>query len=104
MKKIKREIENLNKYSEMLKGKRKELDKSVYRKEIRACLDRLKEQKGLLADMMIMEIKICCPKLESIYEDVIVSIVGEDGLLHLRATNRIESCGVIKGFKLYTIK
>lgn len=42
-------------------------------------------------------------KAEAIYEDAIISLVGEVGLSLLREFNLIESCGIIEGKKLYAI-
>ena len=40
-------------------------------------------------------------KAEAIYEDVIISLVGETGLSLLREFHLIESCGIVQGKKLY---
>ena len=40
-------------------------------------------------------------KVETVYEDVIISIVGYSGLLLLRKYHLIETCAVLNGRKLY---
>lgn len=43
------------------------------------------------------------PNIETLYEDVIVSIIGEEGLYTLRTHHLIETCGNFEGRKLYAI-
>jgi hypothetical protein len=40
---------------------------------------------------------------DGIYEDYIVKLVGLGGLTSLLTHNRLESCGVLYGRKLYTL-
>ena len=42
-------------------------------------------------------------KVETLYEDAIVSIVGNDGLLLLREFHLIETCALLNGRKLYAL-
>lgn len=42
-------------------------------------------------------------KLDAIYEDTIIAIIGKRGLSLLREFNLIESCGFIDGRKLYAL-
>lgn len=42
-------------------------------------------------------------KAETVYEDIIINLVGERGLALLREFHLIESCGVIEGRKLYAL-
>lgn len=43
------------------------------------------------------------PEMETLYDDVIVSTVGEEGLYTLRIYHLIETCGNFDGRKLYAI-
>ena len=43
------------------------------------------------------------PGMETLYEDVIVSAIGEEGLYALRQYHLIETCGNFNGRKLYAI-
>lgn len=43
------------------------------------------------------------PNMETLYEDVIVSDVGQEGLYALRQYHLIETCGNFEGRKLYAI-
>ena len=40
-------------------------------------------------------------KVDAVYEDVIINLVGKRGLELLREFRLIESCGIINGRKLY---
>lgn len=42
-------------------------------------------------------------KLDSVYEDYIIQLVGTTGLEELKKANLIESCGIVNGRQLYTI-
>lgn len=44
-----------------------------------------------------------CHDFETVYEDRIIDIVGEEGLEILRQSKFIETCGVIDGRKLYAL-
>lgn len=44
-----------------------------------------------------------CAKLDSIYEDYIVKLVGESGLGALLKHNLVEGCGILNGRKLYVL-
>ena len=43
------------------------------------------------------------PKMETLYEDVIVKTVGQNGLNALRKAHLIETCACFNGRKLYAI-
>ena len=43
------------------------------------------------------------PEMETLYEDVIVSAIGEEGIYTLRQHHLIETCGNFNGRKLYAI-
>ena len=43
------------------------------------------------------------PGMETLYEDTIVSLIGEEGLYILRTHHLIETCGNLEGRKLYAI-
>lgn len=43
------------------------------------------------------------PNMETLYEDVIVSDIGEEGLYALRSHHLIETCGMFEGRKLYAV-
>lgn len=43
------------------------------------------------------------PGMDTLYEDTIVSLIGEEGLYTLRTHHLIETCGNIQGRKLYAI-
>lgn len=43
------------------------------------------------------------PKMETLYEDVIIRTVGRSGLDALREAHLIETCGAFNGRKLYAI-
>lgn len=42
-------------------------------------------------------------KVDAVYEDAIVNLVGKRGLQLLREFKLIESCGIINGNKLYVL-
>lgn len=44
-----------------------------------------------------------CSKMDAIYEDYIIHLVGTFGLTALRENKLIEGCGFINGRKLYTL-
>lgn len=48
-------------------------------------------------------IKEECGDLDCIYEDFIIRLVGELGLLSLKKNQHIETCGVINGRQLYVL-
>lgn len=43
------------------------------------------------------------PGMDTLYEDAIISLIGEEGLYTLRTHHLIETCGNIQGRKLYAI-
>ena len=43
------------------------------------------------------------PGMDTLYEDAIISLIGEEGLSTLRTHHLIETCGNIQGRKLYAI-
>ena len=52
---------------------------------------------------ILRDLKGMHPNMETLYEDVIVSSVGQEGLYALRSHHLIETCGNFEGRKLYTI-
>lgn len=42
-------------------------------------------------------------KIDAVYEDTIIDIIGKRGLALIREFHLMESCGSINGRKLYTI-
>lgn len=44
------------------------------------------------------------PQADAIYEDAIIDLVGEAGLMALREMQMVESCGSIYGRKLYALR
>lgn len=55
------------------------------------------------AKEILRDLKGMHPNMETLYEDVIVSAVGEEGLYALRCHHLIETCGMLEGRKLYAI-
>ena len=55
------------------------------------------------AKEILRDLKGMYPKMETLYEDVIVSAVTEEGLCTLRQYHMIETCGNFGGRKLYAI-
>lgn len=55
------------------------------------------------AKNILSDLKEMYPKMETLYEDVIVSAIGEEGLYALRQHHLIETCGNFNGRKLYAI-
>lgn len=55
------------------------------------------------AKEILRDLKGMHPNMETLYEDVIVSAVGEEGLYALRSHHLIETCGIFEGRKLYAI-
>lgn len=55
------------------------------------------------AKEILRDLKGMHPNMETLYEDVIVSAVGEEGLYALRSHHLIETCGNFEGRKLYAI-
>lgn len=52
---------------------------------------------------ILRDLKGMFPTMETLYEDVIVSSVGEEGLYNLRKWHLVETCGMFEGRKLYAI-
>ena len=52
---------------------------------------------------ILRDLKGMHPNMETLYEDVIVSAVGQEGLYALRSHHLIETCGNFEGRKLYAI-
>ena len=63
-----------------------------------AILKTEEQAKNILADLKGM-----FSEMETLYEDVIVSAIGEEGLYALRQYHLIETCGNFDGRKLYAI-
>lgn len=55
------------------------------------------------AKEILRDLKGMYSNMETLYEDVIVSAVGEEGLYALRQHHMIETCGNFEGRKLYAI-
>jgi hypothetical protein len=55
------------------------------------------------ANEYMRQLKTAFPKADAIYEDAIIEICGEEGLMTLRESRLIEGCGIIEGRKLYAI-
>lgn len=52
---------------------------------------------------ILRDLKGMHPNMETLYEDVIVSAVGQEGLYALRSHHLIEACAMFGGRKLYAI-
>lgn len=52
---------------------------------------------------ILRDLKGMFPDMETLYEDVIINSVGEEGLYNLRKHHLIETCAVLNGRKLYAI-
>ena len=52
---------------------------------------------------ILRDLKGMFPDCETLYENVIISAVGEEGLYNLRKHHLIETCGMFNGRKLYAI-
>lgn len=63
-----------------------------------AVLKTEQQAKNILADLKGMY-----PDMETLYEDVIVSAIGQEALYALRQHHLIETCGNFDGRKLYAI-
>ena len=48
-------------------------------------------------------VKNMCDGLDAVYEDYLVSLIGNEGLDTLRKDKLVESCGVVNGRKLYAL-
>ena len=48
-------------------------------------------------------VKAKYPNAETIYEDVLVTLIGKKGLTVLRQNNYIEPCAMLNGRKLYAL-
>ena len=57
-----------------------------------------KQTREILRDLKGMH-----PHMETLYEDTIISSVGEEGLYNLRKHHLVETCAVLNGRKLYAI-
>lgn len=55
------------------------------------------------AENILVNLKWIYPNMETLYEDVIVSAITEEGLYALRQHHLIETCGTFNGRKLYAI-
>lgn len=55
------------------------------------------------AKNILKDLKGMYPNMETLYEDVIVSAITEEGLYALRQYHLIETCGTFNGRKLYAI-
>lgn len=70
----------------------------VFKRNHFAVLKTETQAKNILADLKGMY-----PKMETLYEDVIVSAIGQEGLYTLYKYNLIEACAMFNGRKLYAI-
>lgn len=52
---------------------------------------------------ILRELRGMYPNMETLYEDVIIASVGEEGLYNLRKHHMVETCGMFEGRKLYAI-
>ena len=52
---------------------------------------------------ILRDLKGMHPNMETLYEDAIVSVIGQEGLYALRQHHLIETCGNFGGRKLYAI-
>lgn len=55
------------------------------------------------ANEYLQLLKTTYPKADAIYEDAIIEICGEEGLMTLRESHLIELCGVLESRRLYAI-
>ena len=55
------------------------------------------------AKEILHDLKGMHPNMETLYEDVIISAIGKEGLYALRNHHLIETCGNFEGRKLYAI-
>lgn len=61
------------------------------------------EKQFTYTDAVYELIKIKCKSMDSIYEDYIVSLVGNCGLAALKRAGLLESCGVLNCRQLYVL-
>lgn len=71
-------------------------------------METAREMNNLLREMktpreMYNLLRETYPKADAIYEDAIIELIGNDGLLTLRESKLIEGCGSINNRKLYAI-
>lgn len=59
--------------------------------------------KNKRANEYLERVKAKYEKADAVYEDAIIEIVGQEGLMELRKNHLIETCGLIEGRKLYAI-
>lgn len=70
-----------------------------------ACVGRArKDRTEMLASNCADLLKEMYPQADAIYEDAIIELVGEAGLMALREMRMVESCGSIYGRKLYAFR
>ena len=55
------------------------------------------------ANIYLAQLKSTYPKADAIYEDIIINLLGREGLMALRESRLIELCGVLEGRRLYAI-
>lgn len=55
------------------------------------------------AKEILRDLKGMYPNMETLYEDIIISAIGEEWLYALRQYHMIETCGNFEGRKLYAI-
>ena len=65
--------------------------------------NKFKGDRANTSDYLYKIVKEETEGLDAVYEDYIMNLVGEDGLLILRMNRLIEFCGSINGRKLYTL-
>ena len=52
---------------------------------------------------ILRDLKGIHSNMETLYEDIIIDTIGQEGLYALRSHHLIETCGMFEGRKLYTI-
>lgn len=71
--------------------------------ETKAIMKSIREVKAKLLDCYMDELHSMFPKADAIYEDKIISLLGEAAFTLLQAKGKIELCACINGRRLYAI-
>lgn len=101
MNNLKRELANLNLHLDCLCIQEETFPTKELKREILNTLRSIREIKSKILDCYISLLHEKY-NADALYEDRIISEVGEDIFIHLHAKGKIQCCGCISGRRLYT--
>lgn len=102
--KIKIEISNIRFHLNSLRLICELMPSKEIKTEIHVSLKKLKELQNKLADEYVNQLRTACPNADALYEDKIISLIGEKEFNHVYFhCKKIQLCACINGRRLYAI-